>query len=249
MITAPNIANTICYANTSCGDAPTFFAYRGAVKSEPKSPEHAKVGHAIYTERKAKGWSQDKLAELVGVKSRQVVQSWEAGKSMPKPAEMRKLAAIFRNDDLRAHSVIALAPAREDRALYDVGHVARVPIISWVAASAFCGSADPYPVGNGEGYTFVPGVSDRCYALRVRGPSMQPRFSDGDLIVVDPQREAKPGDFVVVARDAKEEATFKELARVDGALWLKPLNQQFPAIPMPTDARICGVVVRRIEEF
>lgn len=249
MIAGATIANTFCLANLCCGDSPSFFAYRERVTIKAKSAEHERMATAIKTARKAKGYSQDKLAELVGVNSRQVVQAWEAGRSMPKPAEMRKLAGLFFGDELRERPLASLPSVREDRALYDVGEVVRVPIISWVAASAFAGSADPYPVGNGEGYTFVPGVSDRCYALRVRGPSMQPRFGDGDLIVVDPQREAKPGDFVVVARDATEEATFKELARVDGSLWLKPLNPQFPAIPMPTDARICGVVVRRIEEF
>lgn len=69
----------------------------------------------------------------------------------------------------------------------------------------------------------------RAFCLRVRGNSMYkpgggPSYADGDIILVDPDREAKPGDRVIVRLDDQHEATFKQLLVEDGRKLLKALN-------------------------
>lgn len=248
------VANNLCVANIPCGDGRGIFAYRQCVarkkrtKAKAKSPEYAKSGAFIRETREALDFTQDTLAEAVGAGSRQVIQSWESGTAMPRRPMMRTLATTLKVtvEEIERGERIQKDPVSASLASF--GSPRRVPIISWIAASQFCGSADPYAMGTSEEWVYDVNVGERCFALRVRGPSMQPRFNEGDLIIVDPDREARPGNFVIVARDSTDEATFKQLARVDGELWLKPLNPQFPAIPMPKDARICGVVFRRTEE-
>ena len=60
-----------------------------------------KLGEVIYAHRKAKGLSQEKLAEEVGV-SRQAVSKWELGETTPEVEKLLSLAKVFgiTTDDL-----------------------------------------------------------------------------------------------------------------------------------------------------
>jgi SOS-response transcriptional repressor LexA len=127
--------------------------------------------------------------------------------------------------------------------------VARLPLISWVAAGM--GEAtDPYAAGAAESWEPFEGkFSGMAYCLRVKGDSMTappespgPSFPDGTLIAVEPKMAARSGDFVVVRFNDTDEATFKQLV-IDGPFkFLKPLNPRYNVIPIPNDAQLCGVV-------
>lgn len=52
------------------------------------------IGEKIYKLRKAKGWSQDYVAEQLGV-SRQAVSRWELDESAPELQKVYKLSALF----------------------------------------------------------------------------------------------------------------------------------------------------------
>lgn len=93
-----------------------------------------------------------------------------------------------------------------------------------------------------------PKISERAFALRVRGDSMvnsagSPTFPDGCIIVVDPSLQADDGDNVVVQLPGAGEATFKAYVIDGGKSYLKPLNSRYPIDPMPQGSRIIGVVV------
>lgn len=105
------------------------------------------------------------------------------------------------------------------------------------------------PVGQGDEFENVPGVGPRCFALKVRGPSMEPTFPDGCLIVVDPDRAPVSGSYVVAKIPNAEEVTFKRLVIDAGRQQLQPLNPQFAAFELPAEGVICGVVVRMIQRF
>jgi transcriptional regulator with XRE-family HTH domain len=98
---ARTIANKSCFANIHCGDAQKIFAYRsGMARSkartkEHKNPKYVRSGALIAAARKAKGYSQAKLAELIGLESRQVLQNWEGGKALGKWEQMTRLAALL----------------------------------------------------------------------------------------------------------------------------------------------------------
>jgi SOS-response transcriptional repressor LexA len=78
--------------------------------------------------------------------------------------------------------------------------------------------------------------SERTFALRIKGDSMEPRFSEGDVIIVDPDLRPHPGDYVVASTENGEEATFKKY-RVVGmdrsgheVFELVPLNSDYPVL-------------------
>ncbi len=60
---------------------------------------------------------------------------------------------------------------------------------------------------------------------------MEPIFPAGAIIVVEPDLEAIPGNYVIV-RNGGGEATFKQLVK-DGEDWyLKPVNPRYPIKPL-----------------
>ena len=48
-----------------------------------------------------------------------------------------------------------------------------------------------------------------AFLLRMEGPSMEPRFLDGDYQYVDPDEPAEPGRHVAVGGDDAEAATVR----------------------------------------
>ncbi|MEG2269219.1 MAG: S24 family peptidase, partial [Acinetobacter sp.] len=54
----------------------------------------------------------------------------------------------------------------------------------------------------------------------------------------------KNGNLVVAKLTDANEATFKKLVIDGGSMYLKPLNPQYPLIPINGNCRIIGVVVQ-----
>lgn len=133
----------------------------------------------------------------------------------------------------------------------DLASTGGVPLISWVCAGSFSDAADPYVVGDAEDWLPCPvRHGPRTYCLRVRGDSMynpggRPSYADGDIIFVDPDRRANPGDRVIVRLDDHAEATFKQLLVEDGRKLLKALNPEWAPryIEINGNATIAGVVI------
>lgn len=123
-----------------------------------------------------------------------------------------------------------------------------VPLIDSVQAGHWTDVVDPYV--KGDAWRWVPAASDvgpRAFALQVDGASMEPDFHHGDVIVVDPDLQPKPGDFVIARIDDDNTATFKRYRQkgTDGrgrpVVELVPLNPDWPPILLKT-GRIVGVV-------
>jgi len=117
-----------------------------------------------------------------------------------------------------------------------------VPLLSSVQAGNYKEYVDNYHAGDGgmEGVATTAPIKAHTFALRVAGDSMSPRFVEGMILIVEPELDPQPGDFVI-SKNGSEETTFKQLMR-DGSEWyLKPLNPQYPTKPLG-DAQIIGVV-------
>ena len=77
-------------------------------------------------------------------------------------------------------------------------------------------------------------ISEGSFALRLRGDSMEPTFRQGDIVIVDPQLQPRPGDCVL-AIDGAGEHTFKQYRDlgIDQAgnrtFELQPLNSLYPS--------------------
>lgn len=127
-----------------------------------------------------------------------------------------------------------------------------VPLISWVNAGAFAEVEDMYRPGEAdqwvEAYDSQP--SDNAFALKVEGDSMTSphpgdlSFPAGTVLIVDPNRSATAGDYVIAKDVLTQQATFKKLTHDGGRWYLKPLNPAYPVVQIDDPAvRVIGRVI------
>jgi len=119
-----------------------------------------------------------------------------------------------------------------------------VPLISYVQAGGWVeiGGRNPDKMIHAR----ESSPSENAFALIVEGESMvsetSPTFPEGTVIIVDPNRAPKAGDYVVARYG--ESATFKKLV-TDGAMWfLRPLNRDYRPIEISHPEQVVvGVVI------
>lgn len=189
----------------------------------------------------AAGISGGELARRIGV-AQPSVFDWTTGAT--KSLRTNNLVKVA---DALGVSPDWLATGKGSRELSNVSSappLSSVPLISWVAAGFWADVIDNNPAGQGEAISTSYQARRHTFALRVQGDSMEPRFPEGCLIIVEPDEQAAPGKFVVVRQNGDSEATFKQLIQDGGTLYLKPLNARYPIMPMRSDAVIAGVVKR-----
>lgn len=81
------------------------------------------------------------------------------------------------------------------------------------------------------------------FALQVLGDSMTPEFTEGDVIVIEPEGLATDGAFVLARHD--DEWIFRQLVRVGGSWRLRPLNPLYPTIDLKDLSPVRGVVIQK----
>lgn len=209
---------------------------------------------------------QERLDELVGKvsvmdiarvckTSPQSVYQWIAGTTKePKPSNLAPAAKLlgvhfqWLIDGTKPKLLGNLDPGPDIKG--------KVPLISWVQAGNFAAVIDNLQPGDAEDWipTVVP-IHEHTYALRVRGDSMtnpqgEPTFPHGQIIIVEPDAidsleklaSSPVSSLVIVKRVDDDEATFKQLVKLDGKFWLKPLNPQYPMLEMKEGDVLCGIV-------
>ncbi|MFM5319344.1 helix-turn-helix domain-containing protein [Aeromonas caviae] len=86
----------------------------------------------------------------------------------------------------------------------------RIPVISYVQAGVWTAPNEIRECDGNMAYiTTDLELGERAFAIVIRGNSMEPEFTEGDLVLIDPDEPLHPGDFVV-AKNGEEEATFKK---------------------------------------
>lgn len=127
------------------------------------------------------------------------------------------------------------------------------PLISKVQAGMWTELCDQFQPGHAD--EWLPSTKNlgKCgYMLRVEGKSMEnpggrPSFADGMVLHVNPHLDPQPGNYVVVRREATQEATFKRYVMIDGEQYLEAINPDWPKemkyLPLQPGDAWCGVVV------
>lgn len=68
------------------------------------------------------------------------------------------------------------------------------------------------------------------FALKIKGDSMSPKISDGDLVIVRQQEEAEPGDIVVAIVNGEEAVCKKFMRYANGSVAFISLNPAYEPI-------------------
>lgn len=124
-----------------------------------------------------------------------------------------------------------------------------IPVISAIQAGAMREITVPYAAGDGFATIYVDdSYSQWAFGLEIEGDSMMPDYQPGDVVIIEPEWEPRPGDCVA-ARNGKQEATFKKY-RLRGStpegndiFELVPLNDNYPTVRSDeTPLTIIGVM-------
>jgi len=200
----------------------------------------AKLGNRIKYARETAGLTAAGLAGQLDTLE-QTIDDWESGFPIPRD-KLTKLADAL---EVSAHWILT-GRGEPDQSARESG--LSIPVIDYIAAGAWGDVNDAYPAGEGERYIYTErnhGV--RSFALEIQGRSMEPQFLEGDVIIIDPEIEAQPGDFVVAKRENDETATFKKFVHKgfddqgEPIISLESLNPVHPDLAM--DSRFPGRIV------
>lgn len=193
--------------------------------------------------RKEKGFSQAEIAKSLGI-TQQAYANYERGVREADYDTLAKLAKLFDTsiDFLLGHTADS-SPSSSGTWIPVLGKVqAGVPV------EAIQDIIDYEDISN------ISKDPSEYFALQVKGQSMEPKFSEGDVVIVKKQDIAEDGD-IVIAMVNGDEATIKKLKKRADGIVLLPLNQQFDMMYYTADdieklpVRILGKVVELRAKF
>lgn len=193
--------------------------------------------------------SQDQLAEAAGT-SKATISRLEGGQRGLSQKWLETLAPL-----LNATPALLLeSPTAVRATALEIPRGAFVPLIDSVRAGRWTEVADP----RDDGDQLIPVLrryGPRAFALELVGPSMLPDYREKDIVVFDPDIEARPGDDVVARLEDENEATFKRL-RIKGydqkgvpQIELVPLNPDWPVLSLRKGGRIVAPAVDLIRRL
>ena len=174
--------------------------------------------------RKAKRYSQTEVSRMLGV-TQQAVGKWETGRSTPDPQTVARLADIL---DTTAEALLGLQQAPTAAAAVGRNAFSRyteslVPVVGTVRAGY---GALAFEEDYGKEYASVKDPQNYFY-LVVKGDSMEPRISDGDLALVHRQSTLENGDLGVLVYGSDGEGTLKKYIQRGNSVILHPFNPAY----------------------
>ncbi len=198
----------------------------------------------------AEGVTEDELASAVGISVR-VITDILADEFPQSDRIWEQFAKYFH---MEAEFLRSGGPPHPD-GLFDLAESAqqpspdplrKVPLLRWDQIDQMISRKEPPRLIQAETLleTDVPGA--RTFALQVKDHSMEPLFSEDEIIFVDPDLPAEPGHFVLVQSETGrlEEILLRQLKEINGQLILHSLNRRCEDFPMMSHQQILGRVVR-----
>lgn len=185
----------------------------------------------IKTLRLEKGLSQRDLAAALFV-NQTAVSQWERGVTNPSTDTAVTLAGYFgvSIDYLLGRSD---TPYEIPRPTPSTDHSIWIPIVGRIAAGLPSEAIEDIPapddLDNWEEIDAQMARGGEYIALRIHGKSMEPRFVEGDVVIVRRQSDCESGDIAVVIANG-DEGTVKKIKKENGGMWILPLNPAFEPI-------------------
>ena len=124
----------------------------------------------------------------------------------------------------------------------------RYPVISEVQAGEWSDIVDQFSPGDADEWQESPkDAGSHGFWLRITNDSMTSpsgkSFPEGMLVLVNPDAEVMPGNYVVAKLIDSDKATFKQYVEDASGKYLKPLNPSYRMIPINGNCQFVGKVV------
>jgi SOS-response transcriptional repressor LexA len=197
------------------------------------------------------GMTEVELASIVGVPVRTVVailNGWDP----QSPAMWYKFAKYFRmsvdflrtGESAHASTRVELPGIATHSA---AGDLRKIPLLSWHRMGEVTTRKHLPGVINAEAMVETTDVSGtRTFALKVQDDSMEPMFSEGEIIFVNPDLKWKAGDYVVTNGQEwrADSPLLRQVKPLGDQLILHPLNRKYEDISLTKQNDVAGKVVR-----
>lgn len=177
------------------------------------------IGKIIKNRRNELGLTLDDVGKAVGV-GKSTVKKWEDGYI----SNMRrdKIAALSKVLKLSPVSFVTGEVTPESFSYKKNKYV--IPVLGKVAAGIPIDAVE-YIVDYEEISEDLASKGD-YFGLQIKGDSMEPKFSEGDVVIVRKQSTIQSGEIAIVLINGGE-ATIKKVMLFDGGINLVPSNQAY----------------------
>ncbi|MEA4831811.1 LexA repressor [bioreactor metagenome] len=164
--------------------------------------------------RRRSGLSQSEFAARIGVHQTAVSQ-WETGRTAPDSATAKKIAKLFGTD---IGYILGVSYVKE---------AVRIPVLGSVAAGIPMSAVED--ILDFEEISAETAARGEYFALRIKGDSMEPKISDGDVVIVRSCSDCDSGK-TVIALIGNGEATCKKLKKTSEGIFLISMNTAYEPI-------------------
>lgn len=188
--------------------------------------------------RNARGITQQQLADWTGL-GRTRIGNYERGVREP-DFETQEILADFFNVRLDYLMDRKSTP------------VTRIPVLGQVIAGIPIEAIEE--ILDYEEISTDMATQGEYFGLQIKGNSMEPKFSNGDVIIVRKQDDVDSGDIAIVLVNGNE-ATVKKIKKFDGGINLIPTNPDYDVLTYTNEeienlpVRIIGKVVELRAKF
>lgn len=165
--------------------------------------------------RSREGLSQSDLAKKLGV-STSTISMYEVGKREPDFETEEKIADFFNTD-------LNILRGRDTERICSPG-VVIIPVLGRVAAGIPLTAAE-YIIDTEE-ISQAMASDGEYFGLQVKGDSMEPKISDGDVVIVRKQSDADDGDLVIALVNG-DDAVVKRLKKYKNGIALISNNPAY----------------------
>ena len=127
------------------------------------------------------------------------------------------------------------------------GHIRNIPLLNWHQMGGLAKRGDFPDAVHAEAMVEATDISGtRTFALKVQDDSMEPLFSKGEMIFINPDLGWKPEDFVLVTRHDKSMAStlLRQIKVIGSQYILHPVNWKYEDLPLTEPDFVWGKVVR-----
>lgn len=209
------------------------------------------LGNNIRYLRTKRGFSQDYIAEQLGYKSYTTIQKWESGVSEPPIKKLKELSLLLNvdmdditNKDLQAESN-SIAPIINKHSI-----IINVPgkVAAGIPLEAIEDIVDTEEISGDMANTGT------FFGLIIHGDSMEPKISQGDVVIVRRQEDAETGDIVIATING-DDTICKRLKKYKDGIVLLSTNPAYDPIYFSNEeietkpVKIIGKVVELRAKF
>lgn len=193
--------------------------------------------------RLQKGWTQEKLAEIMNV-GKSTISMYENGNRTPDFETLEEIADIF-NVDLNRFSA-----SNNTQQMASAGIM--VPVLGYVRAGIPIEAVEE--ILDYEEISRDMARQGEYFALSIKGDSMEPKFSEGDVVIVRRQETVENGEFAVVLVKGND-ATVKKFYKNENGIKLLSTNPSYDPFFYTADEvnslpiRVIGKVVELRAKF